>query len=229
MRCARMQTPVPSNGDVHRFSRNCLIQGRFPHTRIESNLPMIAAPDTTEADRNHLRSLLLATAGGDRTAFENLYSRTSAKLFGICLRILSERTLAEEALQDVYLAIWNKAGMYDGDRASPITWLAMIARNKSIDYLRAGKADRLSQPLDLVAEIQDDGASVSELAAAHVDNRRLHACFDELDGKQRQVIQTAFFEGCTYDEIATRSDTPLGTVKSWIRRALIKLKACLQR
>jgi RNA polymerase sigma-70 factor (ECF subfamily) len=190
---------------------------------------MTAATDTADTDRNQLRELLDATSSGDRTAFEGLYAMTSAKLFGICLRILKERTQAEEALQDVYLAIWQKAGMYDGERASPITWLAMIARNKSIDYLRAGKPDRLSQPLDLVAEVRDEGASVSELAAAHVDNRRLHHCFEELDDRQRRVIHTAFFEGCTYEEIADRSDTPLGTVKSWIRRGLIKLKACLQR
>jgi RNA polymerase sigma-70 factor (ECF subfamily) len=190
---------------------------------------MTTATDTADADRDHLRSLLRATAGGDRTAFEDLYARTSAKLFGICLRILSERTQAEEALQDVYLAIWHKAGMYDGDRASPITWLAMIARNKSIDHLRANKGERMTQPIDLVAEIADDGASVSDLAAAHADNRRLRACFEELSGEQRKVIHTAFFEGCTYDEIATRSDTPLGTVKSWIRRGLLKLKDCLQR
>ncbi|GAA4867540.1 sigma-70 family RNA polymerase sigma factor [Luteimonas vadosa] len=189
---------------------------------------MNAAADTADADRDRLRALLLATAGGDRSAFEDLYSRTSAKLFGICVRILNERTQAEEALQDVYMAIWQKAGMYDGERASPITWLAMIARNKSIDYLRSGKSDRLSQPLDLAAELQDDDASVSELAAAHVDNRRLHGCLDQLDDNQRKVIHTAFFEGCTYDEIAIRSETPLGTVKSWVRRGLIKLKACLQ-
>ena len=185
--------------------------------------------DTADPDRDDLSRLLLATAGGDRGAFENLYTRTSAKLFGICLRILSERTQAEEALQDVYLAIWHKAGLYDSERASPITWLAMIARNKAIDYLRARRAERLSQPIDLAAELADDGASVAELAVAHDDNRRLRACFDELSGEQRRVIHTAFFEGCTYEEIAERSDTPIGTVKSWIRRGLLKLKACLQR
>lgn len=118
---------------------------------------MTAATDSADADREHLRTLLTATAGGDRKAFEHLYQRTSAKLFGICLRILGERTQAEEALQDVYLTIWRKAGMYDGDRASPITWLAQIARNKAIDHLRASKPERLSQPIDLVGELSDDG------------------------------------------------------------------------
>lgn len=190
---------------------------------------MTSATDTADADRDHLRALLSATAGGDRRAFENLYQRTSAKLFGICLRILSERTQAEEALQDVYLAIWRKADLYDGDRASPITWLAQIARNKAIDHLRANKSERLSQPIDLVAEIADDAVGVADLAETRDEGRRLHRCFDELSGEQRSVIHTAFFEGCTYEEIAERSSTPLGTVKSWIRRGLIRLKECLQR
>ncbi|MGH8033504.1 MAG: sigma-70 family RNA polymerase sigma factor, partial [Luteimonas sp.] len=117
---------------------------------------MTVATDLADVDRDHLRTLLAATAGGDRAAFENLYQRTSAKLFGICVRILCERTQAEEALQDVYLAIWRKAGLYDGDRASPITWLAQIARNKAIDHLRASKSERLSQPIDLAGELADE-------------------------------------------------------------------------
>lgn len=190
---------------------------------------MTPATDTADADRDYLRSLLQATAGGDRQAFERLYQRTSAKLFGICLRILSERNHAEEALQDVYLAIWRKAGLYDGERASPITWLAQIARNKAIDHLRASKPERLAQPIDFAGELSDDGVGLSELAEARDDHRRLRRCFDELSGEQRKVIHIAFFEGCTYEEIATRSETPLGTVKSWIRRGLLKLKSCLQR
>lgn len=188
-----------------------------------------AATDTADADRDYLRSLLAATAGGDRQAFENLYRRTSAKLFGICLRILGERTQAEEALQDVYLAIWHKADMYDGDRASPITWLAQIARNKAIDHLRANKSERLSQPLESSVEPVDETPGAADLAQGRDDRRRLHACLQELSGEQRRVIRIAFFEGCTYEEIAQRSDTPLGTVKSWVRRGLLKLKDCLQR
>ncbi|MEP6634223.1 MAG: sigma-70 family RNA polymerase sigma factor [Luteimonas sp.] len=190
---------------------------------------MTAITDTADADRDQLRHLLVATASGDRRAFDSLYQRTSAKLFGICLRILTERTEAEEALQDVYLAIWRKAGMYDGDRASPITWLAMIARNRAIDRLRASRMERASLPIDLASELADDGLSVVALAEAESDNQRLRGCFQELSGEQRSVIHTAFFEGCTYEEIAERSATPLGTVKSWIRRGLLKLKACLQR
>ena len=190
---------------------------------------MTAATDTADSDREYLRGLLVATAGGDRKAFEQLYQRTSAKLFGICLRILGERAQAEEALQEVYLAIWHKANLYDGDRASPITWLAQVARNKAIDHLRASKPERLSQPLELSAEPVDDTPGAADLAQSRDDRRRLHRCFEELSGEQRSVIRIAFFEGCTYEEIAQRGDTPLGTVKSWVRRGLLKLKDCLQR
>ncbi len=185
--------------------------------------------DSIDAERDQLRHWLVGTAGGDRSAFENLYSRTSAKLFGVCLRILHERSEAEEVLQDVYLTIWRKAAQYDGNRASPITWLAMIARNKSIDRLRSGRIDRAALPIDLAAELADEGISAPAMVEAAAEGKRLHICLDELSSEQRSAIRVAFFEGCTYEEIAARSDTPLGTIKSWIRRGLLKLKDCLQR
>lgn len=185
--------------------------------------------DTTDNDRSQLRQWLLATAAGDRRAFESLYERTASKLFGVCLRILGERGEAEEVLQDAYLAIWRKAGLYDGERASPITWLAMIARNKAIDRLRGGRLDRAALPIDFGTEFVDDGVGTAALAENESEGRRLHDCMDELSGEQRGAIRIAFFEGCTYEELAARSDTPLGTIKSWIRRGLIKLKDCLQR
>lgn len=187
------------------------------------------ASATTDTDRNQLRDWLLATAAGDRRAFESLYRRTASKLFGVCLRILGEHSEAEEVLQDVYLAIWRKAGLYDGERASPITWLAMIARNKAIDRLRVGQLDRAALPIDFGADLVDDNVGTAALAENESEGQRLHDCMDELSGAQRNAIRIAFFEGCTYEELAVRSDTPLGTIKSWIRRGLIKLKDCLQR
>ena len=182
-----------------------------------------------EAERKALAGWLAGTAGGDRRSFETLYQRTSSKLFGICLRILHERNAAEEVLQDVYLTIWRKAGQYDGERASPITWLAMIARNKAIDRLRASRVDRASVSIDLASELAGDDAGAAAMVEAASEGRRLHDCLDELSGEQGRVIRVAFFEGCTYDEIAQRSATPIGTIKSWIRRGLLKLRDCLQR
>ena len=189
---------------------------------------MLPTPDADQ-DREQLCALLLACAKGDRPAFEVLYGRTSAKLFGVCLRILGQPSEAEEALQDAYLTIWRKADQFDASRASPITWLAMIARNKAIDRLRADRVGRAGVPIDLVAELADDKPTLAARVEAQAEGRRLRSCIDELSGEQRSAIRIAFFEGCTYEEIAARSETPLGTIKSWIRRGLIKLKACLER
>src|SRR6476659_1626833 len=190
---------------------------------------MMMTVEPSDSEREQLSGWLSAAATGDRRAFEALYRRTSAKLFGVCLRILGERSVAEEALQDAYLVIWNKAGSYDPTRASPLTWLAMIARHKAIDRLRGARIERATVPIDLVAALADEGVPVADRLEAVAEGRRLRDCLGELTGEQRVAIRTAFLEGCTYEEFATRSGTPLGTVKSWIRRGLLKLRECLQR
>lgn len=187
------------------------------------------ANDLDDGDRERLRHWLLATAAGDREAFEQLYHRTAAKLFGVCLRILHERGVAEEVLQDVYLTIWRKASQYDAERSSPITWLAMIARNRSIDHVRSGQLGRASVAIDFATELADDGPDAMTLAEGASDRLRLHNCLKELSPEQRCAIRVAFFEGATYEELARRSATPLGTLKSWIRRGLLKLRDCMQR
>ena len=176
-----------------------------------------------------LRETLVAVARGDRAAFETLYRSTSAKLFGVCLRILPKRSDAEDVLQEVYTTIWRKADAYDAARASPITWLVMIARNKAIDRARATPSERHAQPIDLAADLADPTPAGATFAESADESRRLEGCLGELEPQRRRLIRTAFFDGATYDELASRSGVPLGTVKSWIRRSLIKLKACLER
>jgi RNA polymerase sigma-70 factor (ECF subfamily) len=185
--------------------------------------------DTIPLAQDPLRDLLVAVAGGDSAAFENLYRSTSAKLFGICLRVVKQRNEAEDVLQDVYTTIWRKANQYDAARASAITWLAMMARNKAIDRVRASGVERHSAPLDLADEIYDQSPGAHAIAEASDENKRLNACLGELEAQRRNLIRVAFFEGATYEELAARSGSPLGTVKSWIRRGLLRLKACLER
>ena len=185
--------------------------------------------DTIPLQQDPLRDLLVAVAGGDSAAFENLYRSTSAKLFGICLRVVKQRSEAEDVLQDVYTTIWRKANQYDAARASAITWLAMMARNKAIDRVRASGIERHSAPLDLAEEIHDQSPGAQAIAEASDENKRLNACLGELEVQRRNLIRVAFFEGATYEELAARSGSPLGTVKSWIRRGLLRLKACLER
>jgi RNA polymerase sigma-70 factor (ECF subfamily) len=179
------------------------------------------------AGNDGLDQMLLAIAGGDSAAFDMLYRTTSAKLFGICLRVIPQRADAEEVLQEVFVSIWRKAEQFDATRASAMTWLSMMTRNKAIDRLRshAGAGQQAAIELD---ELESDSSAVDTAEVAQ-DQERIEVCLDELEAPRRTLIRSAFFDGATYEELAERSGTPLGTVKSWIRRSLIKLKACLDR
>ncbi|KLD78506.1 sigma-70 family RNA polymerase sigma factor [Xanthomonas hyacinthi] len=185
---------------------------------------MTETPDHDEAGQ-----LLVATAAGDSAAFERLYRTTSPRLFGVCLRIVPQRGEAEDVLQEVFTSVWRKAAQFDPQRARGLTWLTMIARNKAIDHLRARAPARQSVALDDVGELHDDGRDPLAETEWRVAGRRLDVCMGELEPPRGELIRTAFFEGITYEELAKRSGTPLGTVKSWIRRGLAKLKACLER
>lgn len=173
-----------------------------------------------------LEQLLERTSLGDRTAFEALYNRTSAKLFGICLRILSERSEAEEVLQEAYIKIWNNADRYAASRARPITWMAAIARNQAIDRLRAKKPP--SADIETAIAIEDPNPSPEQIQSDRDDAQRLERCLQGLDPKHAGAIRAAFFGGATYQEIAWRENMPLATMKSQIRRSLLKLRACLE-
>ncbi len=183
--------------------------------------------ESRSTSSENLNKVLIAIAGGDSAAFESLYHSTSAKLFGICLRVLPQRAEAEEVLQEVFIGIWRKAEQFDATRASAMTWLSMMTRNKAIDRLRANAGLRAQTAIEL-DEIEGD-SSASEVAETAENQQRIEICLNELEAPRRSLIRTAFFEGATYEELAERSGNPLGTVKSWIRRSLVKLKACLER
>lgn len=184
--------------------------------------PLLAA----DSARAELVEALVATGQEDRGAFRTLYRLTSAKLFGICLRICQDRSAAEDVLSDVYLLIWRRAGAFEPGRASPITWLATIARNRAIDWRRAA-AVRPSAPLAEAPDVADNSPSAVDGLLRTEQDRRLHLCLDSLEEPQRRAIRTAFFDGVTYAELAERQSVPLGTMKSWVRRGLIRLKDCL--
>jgi RNA polymerase sigma-70 factor (ECF subfamily) len=179
-------------------------------------------------DRRGLEHLLAATAAGDAQAFERLYHATSAKLFGVCLRLLPDRDDAEEALQDAYASVWRKAVQYDAAIASPISWLAMIAHNKAIDRLRAQSPTRNALPIEAAEALDDASPGAPALAELAGEARRLDQCLERLEAERRALIRTAFFDGATYEELARRTRTPIGTVKSRIRRGLLQLRTCLE-
>ena len=178
-------------------------------------------------DSGQLAALLGAVSRRDRAAFSTLYRRTSAKLYGICLRLVGSEAEAQDVLQEVYVTVWQKAERFDAAKASPITWLAALARNKSIDRLRRRAVG--SDGLEAAAEVEDDSPSAFELVGGAQDAARLGHCLDELEERSRAMIRAAFLDGATYPELAEREGVPLGTMKSWIRRGLQRLRGCLER
>ncbi len=189
---------------------------------------MTLPPDPAATARAALAEALMRVGDGDRAALAEVYSQTCAKLFGICLRICCDRQAAEDVLQEVYLTVWKRASGFEPGRASPITWLATIARNRAIDWRRA-TGNRVMAPIDDIAPLADSAPLASDALLAAEGEARLHLCLNALDDRQRNAIRTAFFDGATYAELAERQSVPVGTMKSWIRRGLMRLKECLER
>ncbi|GAB5348160.1 sigma-70 family RNA polymerase sigma factor [Alteriqipengyuania sp. 357] len=185
-------------------------------------------PSSPEASER-LKAAMVRLAKGDREALEEVYRLTNVKLFGICLRILGDRKEAEDALQDVYLTLWRNAARYDAKRASPIAWLATFARNRAVDRLRTGKVRRAAVPVAEAAVLPAGGPSAETMLIDAERSARVHACLEALDAKQRGSIRAAFFEGRTYAQLAEGEGVPLGTMKSWIRRGLARLRQCMER
>ena len=183
---------------------------------------------SSPVERDELNRLLQQAGRNDQKAFAELYKRTSPKLFGVCLRMLRDRGEAEEVLQETYTTVWRRAGSFDANRASAITWLVTLSRNKAIDRLRQHREELLEDPsrLDETVDEQPTPAAGAETSEEY---QRLQHCFDELDPQQQSSVREAFFTGATYNELATRCKVPLGTMKSWIRRSLMQLRTCLDQ
>lgn len=177
--------------------------------------------------RTLLVRLLGHVADGDQRALRELYVSTSAKLFGVCLRICQDRETAEDVLQQVYVKIWDRAGRFDAERGSPITWLCAIARNTAIDWLRANRS-ATHLPESAAAAVADDAPLAWQAIEAEQGRARIFQCLDALDERPRRAIHAAFFDGFTYLQLAEAMAVPLGTLKSWVRRGLIQLKGCLE-
>ena len=176
--------------------------------------------------RKRLADALISVGRGDRAALAEVYNLTSAKLFGICLRICGDREEAEDVVQEVYVKVWQRAGRFDPERASPITWLAAIARNSAIDRLRA-RPTVAAAPIDAAGEVADDRPAADAAIEDAQEQGRMRACLDALEARASSAIRAAFFGGLTYAELAERDRVPLGTMKTWIRRGLLQLRACL--
>lgn len=177
-------------------------------------------------DDTQVSALIKRVSLADRAAFSELYDLTSGKLFAIVLRILKDTAEAQDALQDCYANLWQRAKSYDETRARPGAWLSMIARNAAIDRLRRR---RPAGSLDAVEEPVDDAPSPEASALQSDDARRVRVCLEELSQAEATLLTRAYYGGESYSEVAEALSKPLGTVKSVIRRSLMKMRRCLER
>lgn len=177
------------------------------------------------ATRDDIEKLIGNMALGDRGAFASLYDATSAKLFGVTLRILNNRSEAEDALQEIYIKVWKNADRYQANGYSPMTWLITIARNHAIDIVRARKS--ASGDMDEIAALPDNAPGPEAMAIASSARAQIDGCLDELKPDHAIAVRRAYLDGDTYADLADRFDVPLNTMRTWLRRSLQKLKECL--
>jgi len=173
-----------------------------------------------------LTALLARVAARDRDAFAAVYRATSAKLWGIILRILPRRDVAEDVLQDVYVRIWERAGSFDPAKASPITWMASIARNRAIDEIRRRRPVSIEETPEAL-DVADRGADPLESAQQSEELRRLKECLEGLEPERREMVLLAYYSGLSRDELAQRFSHPVNTIKTWLHRSLAQLRKCL--
>jgi len=174
-----------------------------------------------------LEDLLARCALGDHAAFSQLYTETSSLLFSVALKILKKREYAEEALQEAFVKIWHNASEYHREKGAILTWMGSIVRYRCLDMLRKIKPVESIHEYEEYMILEDDQPGPLEQALKQGDAQALMDCIEELKEKQRRSVLMAFYEGLTHDQLSRCLSVPLGTVKSWIRRSLEKIKECL--
>ncbi|WP_319824262.1 sigma-70 family RNA polymerase sigma factor [Thalassovita sp.] len=178
--------------------------------------------------QEEIEELIARVAMGDRRAFAALYDRTSAKLFGVCLRVLKSQTQAEEVLQEVFLRIWDRAGQYRANGYSPMTWLITVTRNAAIDRLR--QQARRGQGVDagdVAEQLSDPGPGPEAQAVARDQARLLQDCLEALPPDRAAMVRGAYLDGISYADLARATGVKLNTVRTWLRRSLMQLRECL--
>ncbi len=176
-----------------------------------------------------IAELLIRVATGDRTAFRELYAATSSKLMGVLVRMLGQRAEAEEALQDVFTRVWTRAGRFDAARGSALGWLVAVARNAAIDRLRARPPVLTGTKEDEAATVADDRPGVEAGLIAKGEARRVVDCMAEIEPDRAAAVRGAYLQGRSYQALAERHGVPLNTMRTWLRRSLIRLRECMER
>ncbi len=183
----------------------------------------------SDAQKAQIERLIARTAQGDREAFEALYQATSARLHAVCLSVLHDRPEAEETLQEVYIRIWQGAARYAVNGLSPMTWLITIARNRAIDRLRARGSRPAPAPEDAAAQVACPAPGPEDAAIMAQQRRMLDDCLAHLAAPQEGAVRAVYLEGLSYADLAHREGLPINTVRSWLRRSLLRLKDCVSQ
>ena len=178
-------------------------------------------------DEDPIAPLLEKCASQDRAAFRDLYSASSAKLMGVLLRILNNRSEAEDALQEVFTRVWLRAGRYDSAKGRGMTWMIALSRNLAIDRLRQ-RSERTGSDDDALDSVIDTTPRAETRLIAQGEARRINECFDTLETDRAQALRGAYLDGHSYIDLAARFDVPLNTMRTWLRRSLQRLKECME-
>ncbi|MCC6196601.1 MAG: sigma-70 family RNA polymerase sigma factor [Burkholderiales bacterium] len=190
---------------------------------------MAIAPDKSA----RVATLLSRIAMGDQAAFAEFYETTSAHLYGVALRILKHPPAAEEVLQEAYVNVWHHAGSYEVAKSQPMTWLTSIVRNRCLDQLRRREIDTVTLTSDdddaPEYDLPSEALTPAEMLLAGAEARSVRDCVETLDAGPKQAIALAFYKGLSHSELAAHLKEPLGTIKSWVRRGLERLRTCLDR
>ncbi|TGN40658.1 sigma-70 family RNA polymerase sigma factor [Marinobacter confluentis] len=185
---------------------------------------MQSDPSTSTAG---ISKLIARVAQADRAAFSSLYQATAPKLLGVVLRILNNRAWAEEVIQDAYLKVWQKAGQFDEDKSSPITWMVSIARNSAIDELRKHPTGRTVND-DQLDQVPGGQTTAQQQVEDQQSVNQLNHCIDQLEKERQDMVRLAYLNGWSRDDLAGQFGQPVNTVKTWLRRALQDIKRCLE-
>jgi RNA polymerase sigma-70 factor (ECF subfamily) len=202
-----------------------------PDAGAQPDEPAVASAYARPADSERLAALLQSAALGDRKALRQLYEHTVSKLFGVALRITGRSDWAEDVVQESFVSIWHHAGDYRPHLAAPMTWMTTVVRNRALDCLRRHAAERSGRTMALDESyddwLADERPGPDERVLASQQALALERCLRQLEQPQRQAIALAYMNDLSHSELAERLQVPLGTVKSWIRRGLERLRACL--
>ncbi|RYX88905.1 MAG: sigma-70 family RNA polymerase sigma factor [Comamonadaceae bacterium] len=186
-----------------------------------------------ETSDGQLAALIDRVAFADEAALRQLYELTSSRLYGVAVRVVTNREWAEDVLQEAFLNIWRIAGDYKASLSPPMAWMGLIVRSRGLDFLRrrtSDRADSVQELDDVISEtVAGDSPNPMDMAQASEQAWALHQCLNRLENRQREVVSLAYMRDLSHGELAEQLRLPLGTVKTWIRRGLEQLRACMAR